>query len=98
MDANEDNDQKTEANEETNDPRVAPRVLSTTPLQGKKQADDTGDEHARAEDVELLDALEEGHVEGIVGVAVDMKEEEDDAHGNTTDWEVNVEAFELSAD
>lgn len=42
--------------------------------------------------------FEEGYVEGIVGVVVDMKEEEDDVYGNIIDWEVNVEVFELLVD
>lgn len=60
-------------------------------MQSKEKADNGGDEDSGTSEVELANALHEREVDAIGGVAVDMDEEEDDDHGETTDGKVDVE-------
>lgn len=92
LDTNKDEDHEAEANEQANDLGVAPSILRATPLQSQDEAHNGGDEDCRAEEIDLKDALHDGHAQSVVRVAVDVQQEGDDEHGEAADGEVDVEA------
>lgn len=92
LNTNEDGNHETKADKEADDARVAPGIISTTPLQSKQKADDGRDEDGGTDEIEHADTLEKGHLAGLCRVTVNMDEEEDDDHGEATDGEVDVEA------
>lgn len=59
-------------------------------MQSEKETDDGGNEDGGADDIELHKALDERLSVRVV-VAVEMKQEEDEDHGDATDGQVDVE-------
>lgn len=55
-----------EPDEQADDPRVVPRVLVTSPLQGEQEADDSGDKQTSTDEVQLLDPLKDGSAGELV--------------------------------
>lgn len=92
LNTNEDGDHGTKAAEEPDDLGVVPGVVRTAPLQGKKKADDGGNEDGGTGNIQLSDARPDSLADGVVRVAVNLDEEEDDSHGESADRKVDVEA------
>ena len=92
LNTDEDGNHDRGATEETDDPRVAPRVGSAAPLKGEQQADDGRDEDGGAVQIQLAEAGHETLLDGVARVAVDLDEEEGDDHGHAADGQVDVKA------
>jgi hypothetical protein len=91
LNANEDQNHEPEADEQADDARVVPGVVSAAPLQSEQQTNDGGNEDGGAEQIELQNALHPRLAVGIV-TGLDVEEEEDDGHGNAAEGQVDVEA------
>lgn len=61
-------------------------------MQSQQETHNGGNEDARTEEVDLEDAGQDGHVERIFRVAVNVQDEDDNEHSEATDGEVDVEA------
>lgn len=61
LDTNKDDEHEAKANKQANDLGIAPSILGATPLQGQDETHNGGDEDGRAEEIDLKDALQDGH-------------------------------------
>lgn len=89
--SNEAADQKNEDDEKSDDAAVTPRVLASTPLQSKQQADDGRQEERGALEVEFLELLHEGGL-GLCAAALNGEEGDDERSGDGAEGKVDEEA------
>lgn len=73
LNANEDEDHEAKADEQANNLGITPSIFRATPLQGQDETHNGRNEDGSAQKVDLEDALQDGHAQGIVRVAVDMQ-------------------------
>ena len=91
LDGEESTDQENEQDKKRNDARATPRVLATTPLEGKQQADDGRQEARSTGKIKLLELLFPRSLD-LGAAALDVEEGDDESCSHGTERKVDVEA------
>lgn len=78
-----------EADDESNDPRVRPRIFDTTPLEDQKNTDETAEDQCGAQPVDCEEAGSERH---CLWAMLDFEEEDNDGDDNGDAEKIEVEA------